>query len=133
MSSENQEWPGKTFPLISENLECTGKRFPSTSENMECLGKTLPSTSENVEYRGNIFPMASENRERGKSVRTRRPHSLLLLRPGILEGDGAVEDGFRAGLVVLGIGHEIADAFELAGEAGFAGSERGFHLGGETC
>ena len=114
-------------------MECLGKTLPSTSENGECRGNIFPMASENTECRGKPFPMASENRESGKSVRTRRPHSLLLLRPGILEGDGAVEDGFHAGLVVLGISDKVADAFELAGEAGFAGSERGFHLRGDGC
>lgn len=43
---------------------------------------------------------------------------LFSFTPGILEGDGAVEDGFRAGDVVFAVGDEIAIPLELAGVAG---------------
>ena len=57
------------------------------------------------------------------------PHSIQrvltprLFAPGILEGDGAVEDGFGAGLVVDAVGDEITDPFELAGKTGIGERE----------
>ena len=51
--------------------------------------------------------------------------STTLFHPGILEGDGAVEDGLCAGLVIDGIGDEVAGAVELAGETGVHCGERG--------
>ena len=48
-----------------------------------------------------------------------RPFKSLasgLLGPGIAQRDGAVEHRLAAWLVIDGVGHEITDALELAGE-----------------
>jgi len=53
------------------------------------------------------LPACQQNPREG-SLRLLRRY----LRPGVLQADGAIEDGL-AGLGVLGVGAEVAGAFEL--------------------
>src|SRR5688572_30804106 len=68
------------------------------------------------------------------SARLRPTHSESglpqFLREGILQGDGAVEDR-GAGLRVLGVGAEVADAFELDAVTGRGFQQLGFDVAGD--
>ena len=74
-----------------------------------------------------LFKYFSVSRSSGERTRRRRVPALFRygLRPGVLQADGTVEDGL-AGLGVLGVGAEVAGAFELHARARREGEQGGF-------
>lgn len=61
----------------------------------------------------------------------RRHQADSLLRPGVAKTDGAIEDGLGAGLVVVAIGDEVAEALELVDLFGCGVGGSGLDVGAD--